>query len=316
MKKRHAVCGAAFLLANVATGPAQTDPGLSTKPAGVTLSGERLAPEKAPVDLSRPEMRQIERLSTRLESEYADAATRGEAWAQTKLGKAYVTNIEDTQLQQRGVELLRQAAEQDDAEAIYLLATLSATGVAVEQSNLNAFGQMKRAAELGFAEAQFELAMMYFEGRGTPVDRDAALAWARTAAAQGSNPIKYSLALAVLSNEEEPEVNSEVMSWLSSAANEGYSEALFFLAGATAHGDYGLEKNEEKAAEMTLPLAKAGNVEFQFALATLYLRGKSFGEHGRSEGIKWLKKAAEGGQIQAQEMLEEITEEKTIRSGE
>jgi TPR repeat protein len=316
MKKRHAVCGAAFFLANVVASPAQTDPGLSTKPAGVTLSGERLAPEKAPVDLSRPEMRQIERLSTRLESEYADAATRGEAWAQTKLGKAYVTNIEDAQIQQQGVALLRQAAEQDDAEAIYLLATLSAAGVAVEQSNLNAFEQMKRAAELGFAEAQFELTMMYLEGRGTSVDRDAALAWARTAAAQDSNSVKYSLALALLSSEQGPEANSEAMSWLTSAANEGYSEALFFLAGAIAHGDYGLEKDEEKAAEMTLPLAKAGDPEFQFALATLYLRGESFGEHRRTEGIKWLKEAAEGGQLQAQEMLGEITEEKIIRSSE
>ena len=134
MMRRQAVCGAAFFLANVAAGPAQTDPGLSIKPAGVTLSGERLAPEKAPVDLSRPEMRQTERLSTRLESEYADAATRGEAWAQTKLGKFYVSNSEDVQLQQQGVELLRQAAEQDDAEAIYTLATATAAGAGVEQS--------------------------------------------------------------------------------------------------------------------------------------------------------------------------------------
>ena len=95
MMRRQAVCGAAFFLANVAAGPAQTDPGLSIKPAGVTLSGERLAPEKAPVDLSRPEMRQTERLSTRLESEYADAAMRGEAWAQTRLGILYARSVND-----------------------------------------------------------------------------------------------------------------------------------------------------------------------------------------------------------------------------
>ena len=170
MKKRHAVCGAAFFLANLTASPAQTDPGLSTKPAGVTLSGERLAPEKAPVDLSRPEMRQTERLSTRLESEYADAATRGEAWAQTKLGKAYVANIEDAQIQQRGVELLSQAAEQDDAEAIYLLAMLSVTGIAVEQSNLNAFAQMKRAAELAAGQKSKEIQLLGGEERALLLD--------------------------------------------------------------------------------------------------------------------------------------------------
>jgi TPR repeat protein len=84
---------------------------------------------------------------------------------------------------------------------------------------------------------------------------------------------------------------------------------LFFLAGAIAHGNYGLAKDEKKAAEMALPFAQAGDAEFQFALATLYLRGESFGGH-RDEGIKWLKRAANNGQPQARQMLEEFTEQK------
>ncbi|MDA0294295.1 MAG: hypothetical protein O2957_09930, partial [Verrucomicrobia bacterium] len=70
MKKRHAVCVAAFFLANLTASPAQTDPGLSTKPAGVTLSGERLAPEKAPVDLSRPEPEATDFFATEEEKEF------------------------------------------------------------------------------------------------------------------------------------------------------------------------------------------------------------------------------------------------------
>ena len=301
MMRRQAVCGAAFFLANVAAGPAQTDPGLSIKPAGVTLSGERLAPEKAPVDLSRPEMRQTERLSTRLESEYADAATRGEAWAQTKLGKAYVANIEDAQIQQRGVELLSQAAEQDDAEAIYLLAMLSVTGIAVEQSNLNAFAQMKRAAELGFAEAQFELAAMYMEGRGTNVERDAAIRWARESSAAGHIPAKYALAMALL---EQDASSEEAIMWLESAANSGHRDALFFLAGAVAHGHFGILKDELRAAKLAAPLAEAGDGEFQYALATLYMRGEIFADR-RAEGKKWLQRAAASGHPAAQELLEQ-----------
>ena len=299
MKKRHAVCGAAFFLANVATGTAQTDPGRSTKPAGMTLSGERLAPEKAPVDLSRPEPRQIERLSTRLESEYADAATRGEAWAQTKLGKIYVATADEEVQRQRGVELLRQAAEQDDADAIYFLATLSATGVGVKESSINAFEQMKRAAELGMAEAQNQLAAMYMEGHGTTADKDAAITWGRKAAQAGNTSAKYALAMALL---EHSASYAEAIGWLESAASEGHRQAVFFLAGATAQGDFCIAKDELKAADMARPLAEGGDPEFQFALATLFLRGEQFLDR-RAEGMIWLRDAAKSGHAQARELL-------------
>ena len=293
MKKRHAVCGAAFFLANVAAGPAQTDPGLSTKPAGVTLSGERLAPEKAPVDLSRPEMRQTERLSTRLESEYADAATRGEAWAQTKLGKAYVTNLEDAQLQQRGVELLRQAAEQDDAEAIYLLATLSAAGVAVEQSNLNAFEQMKRAAELGFAEAQFELAMMYFEGRGVALNKDSAELWLREAAGRNHTEAQFLLGRTLLVSAE-ADRQAEGESHLERLLNSGHAPSAIFLADAVGNGKFGLVKDEFRAESLLKPFADRGNADCQFLLGALYKFGDLF-VGKRDEAFLLVEKAAKQG---------------------
>jgi TPR repeat protein len=77
------------------------------------------------------------------------------------------------------------------------------------------------------------------------------------------------------------------------------------LAGATAHGDYGLTKDEARAAEMARPKAEAGDKEFQFALATLYLRGETFASK-RDEGMQWLQRAIDQGHEGAKSLLIEI----------
>ena len=291
--KRNAVCLTVLLLANAAAGLAQTDPRFSTKPAGVIVSGKRLGPDKAPVDLSRPEMQQRESLPTRLGSEFADAASRGEAWAQTKLGKAYVTNIEDTQLQQRGVELLRQAAEQDDAEAIYLLATLSSAGVAVEQSSLNAFEQMKRAAELGFAEAQLELAMMYFEGRGVALNKDTTELWLREAAGRNHIEAQFLLGRTLLVSAE-ADRKAEGESHLERLLNSGHAPSAIFLADAVGNGKFGLVKDEFRAESLLKPFADEGNADCQFLLGALYKFGDLF-VGKRDQAFLLVEKAAKQG---------------------
>lgn len=277
---------------------AQQNPGLSVRPAGQTLQGP--PQQEQLIDLSRPNPEPMPLGMTPEEQTIFDAAMRGEAWAQTKLGKIYIASGDEARRQQ-GMDLLRRAAEQNDAEANYVLATLTATGAGIDQSDIGAFGRMKRAAELGFAEAQYELASMFSEGRGTPQDEDAAISWGRKAARAGNTEAKYALAIALLRQKASP---AEALQWLQSAADDGHREALFFLAGATAHGDYGLVKDERKAAEMALPRAEKGDAEFQFALATLYLRGETFADQ-REEGQRWLEKAAASGQPVAQQMLEQ-----------
>lgn len=239
-----------------------------------------------------------------MEGEYFEPAMRGEAWAQTKLGKAYVASADDPLRVQQGVQLLRQAAEQNDAEALLELSFLAASGRGMARSDLEAFEYCLQAAKAGLDQAQYRLALMYTDGKGTTADGNAAISWFRKAAMQGYTPAKHTLALALLESSREGNNNAEAIGWLESAAKDGHREALFFLAGATAYGDYGLVKDERKAAEMALPKAEAGDAEFQFALATLYLRGESFAGQ-RAEGQKWLQKAAASGHPEAQKLMQE-----------
>ena len=283
---------------------AQQSPGLSAKPSGRTLSEPSAPPAEQPVDLSRPNPQSTIKNSS-AEELFLDAAMRGEAWAQTKLGKLYTESPSDTVRWEQGVALLKKAADSNDTEALLTLSKLAARGQVMPQSLVDSFQFCSRAALLGSPEAQNALAGMYAEGRGTATDKDAAISWGRKSARAGYTPAKYALAMALLANEDSKESMSEAISWLQSAAKDGHTEALFFLAGATAHGDYGLTKDEKKAEEMALPKAEAGDKEFQFALATLYLRGETFADR-RSEGVLWLRRATEQGHEGAKSLLLEM----------
>jgi len=203
------------------------------------------------------------------ERQYVAAANEGKPWAQTRLGVLYARDKNDPQRLRRAVQLLRAASQANEAEA------------------------------------QYQLALMHAEGRGVAKDPSEAINWHRKAATNGYTPAKYAVAVTLLESRREDEIDVEAIGWLESEAKDGHREATFLLAGATAYGHFGLSKNERKAAEMALPRAESGDPEFQFAVATLYLKGESFTDK-RSEGVAWLKKAADAGHPQARELLAEI----------
>jgi len=279
---------------------AQQNPGVSARPSGQTLDGP--AAEEQLIDLSRPEMEQTALAPTTAESEYFDAAMRGEAWAQTKLGKIYVAAAGDPARQQRGLELLKQAAEQNDAEAIYIVASLSAAGAGVEQSNVEAFTQMKRAADLGFAEAQFALGTMYFEGLGTAKDDAAALALFRRAADGGNKEAMFAAARIMLS-QPDPEMRTEGLILMNRAIENGHIQATLMLATAYGRGSNGLPKDEAKAEALLKPAAERGDADCQMTLASLYKFGDTFAAR-RDEAQMWLQRAADQGQPKALEILQ------------
>ena len=232
---------------------AQQSPGLSAKPSGRSLSEPTAPPAEQPVDLSRPNAQTDISASASGDDVSLDAAMRGEAWAQTKVGKGYVTSPDDPDRFQQGLDFLRRAAEQNDAEAIYLLATVTAAGAGVEQSSIEAFVQMKRAAEMGFADAQFALGTMYFEGTGTAQDQAAALAEFRRAADGGNKQAMFAAARIMLS-QPDPEMRAEGLRLMNRAIENGHIEATLMLATAYGRGSLGMPKDETKAEALLKPV--------------------------------------------------------------
>lgn len=288
----------ALALATAMAGP--RDPGVTAKLSGRTLSDPDAMPLEQPVDFSRPERQQMTAEPATTEAEYFEAAMRGEAWGQTKLGKIYVT-ANDPERQQRGVELLRQAGAQNDAEAVYLLANLNAAGIGMEQSDVAAFEQMKRAAELGFAEAHFALGTMHLEGTGTPQDQGEALASFQRAAESGSKEGMFAAGDLMLS-QPDPEMRTEGLALINRAIESGHIWATLLLATAYGRGSNGLPKDEAKAEALLRPPAERGDADCQMVLASLYKFGDMFADR-RDEAQLWLQRAADQGQPKALEIL-------------
>jgi TPR repeat protein len=281
--------------------PAQQNPGLSAQPSGRTLSDPNAPPVEQPVDLSRPEPAAVSLELTAEEDDFFAPAMRGEAWAQTKLGKHYITAGGDETRTQQGINLLRAAAEQNDAEAIYLLATMTAAGAGIEQSDVDAFVMMQRAADLGFADAQFALGTMYFEGRGTMKDEAAAVDAFRRAADGGHREAMFAGGRILLSKTE-PKTRAEGLALMNRAIESGHAEATLMLATAYGRGSRGMPKDEARAEALLMPAAERGDPDCQFVLAALYKFGDTFAAR-RDEARVWLQRAADQGHPKALEIL-------------
>jgi TPR repeat protein len=82
------------------------------------------------------------------------------------------------------VRLLRQLAEQGDAQAQYNLG-LMYDGHGVPQDYVESLKWYRMAAEQGHANAQLFLGLMYKKGKGIPQDDAESVRWYRKAAEQG-----------------------------------------------------------------------------------------------------------------------------------
>jgi TPR repeat protein len=297
----HRAIPAGTLLA-LAVATTTADPGVTSKLSGRTLSGPASASLERPVDFSRQQGRQDQVSATASRPDDVEAALRGEAWAQTKLGKTYVTGARDAESLRQGVDYLQRAAEQNDAEAIYLLAGLSAAGSGIPQSDVEAFLQMKRAADLGFAEAQFALGTMYFEGTGTAPDQVAALASFRRAADGGNKEAMFTAARLLLT-QPDAEMRGEGLALMNRAIENGHIQATLMLATAYGRGENDLPKDEARAEALLKPWAEKGNADCQFVLAALYKFGNSF-IHRRNEAYVWMQRAADQGHTDALRILD------------
>jgi TPR repeat protein len=281
--------------------PAQQNPGLSAQPSGRTLSEPTAPPVERLVDLSRAQPESVSLNLTSEEEDFFAPAMRGEAWAQTRLGKIYVTSSGDEVRAQQGLDLIRSAAEQNDAEAIYLLATMTAAGAGLEPSDVDAFEQMQRAADLGFVDAQFALGTMYFSGRGTAQDEAASLNWLQKAAASGHREAMFTAARIMLA-QPDPDVRSEGLGLMNRVIESGHTGATLMLATAYGRGSLGIQKDEARAEALLMPAAERGDPDCQFVLAALYKFGDTFAAR-RDEARVWLQRAADQGHPKALEIL-------------
>ena len=119
------------------------------------------------------------------------------------------------------VKSLRQAAEQGEANAQFLLGGAYYLGRGVPQDHKEAAKWLRLAAEQGQVQAQFSLGGAHYFGRGVPQDHKEAAKWLRLAAEQGQAEAQALMGAMYALGQSVPQNHREAYVWFSIAAATG-----------------------------------------------------------------------------------------------
>lgn len=206
--------------------------------------------------------------------------------ALTTLGNLYITEGNFVE----GVPLLKDAAEKNDVEAIFLLAHLYEEGIGVAKLEDKAAFLYDKAAEMGHSKAQYAFALLCRKQKGKEGE-GLSRKWFYRAAQNGEMNAIYEYGL-ILKNEadkkveadklkEEPENPEHKVTWLTNQEEKPhfieYKEAFSYLIRA----------------------AKEGISDAQYVVSQMYFEGLGV-LLDNSLGIEWCKKAANNGHFEAQ----------------
>lgn len=170
---------------------------------------------------------------------------------------------------------LKNAAEQNRAEASYWLGQCYLNGIGAEQNNELAFDRFKKAAEQGLAESQYALACCFFDGIGTKHSDDLGLKWCEKAAISDTPEAQYLLACWYLDGNNAVQNLEQGLLWLMKAAEKKFTQAEVRLAVCYEYG-IGVEMSITQAFALRTAVADEGHAESQCWLAQYYLRGGIF----------------------------------------
>ena len=175
-------------------------------------------------------------------------ADEGDAEAQFQIAYHYLfegLGEEDTQTHDEMVSLLRSAAAQDHADAMYWLyiETLS------EERDAKHDALLLKAGMLGSIWAQRDLGVLYATGDWTgPKDAVDGARWYRRAEERGHADAQYNLGFMILLGEGTEKSVDEGLHWLHLSAEQGGDQAIRLLADAYVNGYLGVPVDAKEAA--------------------------------------------------------------------
>ncbi|MEA2085148.1 MAG: tetratricopeptide repeat protein [Thermodesulfobacteriota bacterium] len=220
------------------------------------------------------------------------------------------------------LEWYEKAAREGNVNAQDTLATIYAAGKSVEKDDQKAFYWFNKAAENGNAYSQAKLAERYYLGAGVTMDRKKAFHWCQKAAEQGYGPAQYSLALKYYQGDGIKQDVRTAFDWFKKAAKQGISGAqakvglmyytgegaleiepdIYFVDPASDVFDVTVDMAEiAEADEDEYLLHAALNVDNAFVATEPDLSGGP--KKDLDLAVYWFQKAAEQGDVVAQERL-------------
>ncbi len=201
-------------------------------------------------------------------------------------------------------ELAMPRARTGDAAAQALVAEILARGLGVKRDPKAASDWYARAAEQGVPEAQFQYALILLDGQLAPKDAKGAYALMEAAAESGNTLAQFNLAQLIMKDQSGSAALARAVGYFRRAAEGGLPDAQYAMAEIAREGIGGQPRNEAEAREWLVKAARLGFDTAQVDLGTMLVEAR--GAADQEAGFRWLKAAAEGGNIAAQNRLAKL----------
>ena len=202
----------------------------------------------------------------------------------------------------KGIDLLRQAANQGHPTAAFEIASLHEMGVGVKKDYQQAKHFYEIATNSGHRNAHFNLSLLLTNEAAPFVNLSEARKVMQVIALKGDIEAQYVLATLYKNSingvSSQP---SEAIRWLQSASKNSHGKAQFLLGIHYLKGDY-VARNTQQAFNLLSSAAKQGVDGAQFNLALMYERGDGIPANN-TEAFRWYQAAAKNGNANAQQNL-------------
>lgn len=196
-------------------------------------------------------------------------------------------------------------AEQGDAAAATLVAEIHSRGLGVARNEVEAAKWYARAAEQGVPEAQFQYALLLIDGRFADSDSTRAYALMQSAADAGNRLAQFNVAQMIVDRESGPSGLARAVGYYEKAAEAGLADAQYAMAQVLANGVGGKAVDETVARTWLSRAARQNYDTAQLDLGTWLIEGRG-GTRDDKAGFGWLTRAAEGGNVAAQNRLAKL----------
>lgn len=196
-------------------------------------------------------------------------------------------------------------AEAGDSAAQTLVAEILSRGLGVARDEAKAAKWYQLAAEQGVPEAQFQYALLLLDGRFVKKDPQGAYALMQAAAEAGNRLAQFNFAQLLLKREPGNAGMAKAVSYYQRAADSGLADAQYAMSQVYANG-VGGKKRDEAEARRWMTLAARQNFDTaQVDLATWLIEGRG-GPRDLKAGFGWMKRAADGGNVAAQNRVAKL----------
>jgi TPR repeat protein len=235
--------------------------------------------------------------STTKALEYLGPSSKDVAMAKRELAFLLLTDRKRRFSLEDAAELIEEAAEDGDAQALYLASGFYRKGNGVRKDEKRADKLLLESARQGSVSGQAGMARRALAGEPSQEAYREAASWYKRAAEQGDAESQEALAWLLFDGSAGERNLMDAAGWFGAAARGGRLSAQVQFARVLFEG-LGRPNNVAEAARWYRRAADAGNAEAQFMMAWMHFNGRGLSRN-EIQARGWLAKAADSGHLLA-----------------